>query len=246
MNRVLSTAIAIALLASSLFAGCKPTAETPPPEASLTLTPPWQAGEITMMDITRTDTGELVAVWEMEVQAEEGGWVLISRTNTATVTETSSVHVGADTLTPTLAEYERLDSQGKTTAKAVYSADKVTATANVYGTEQKPAEIKLPAPPYFDNDQLIMTLRAMPLANGWTGSVSDVVWKTAQKAMVALKATGPVSVTVPAGTFNCWVVELVGFGQRAWISVDPPRALIQFENDQAKTRSVIKQYTAGQ
>ncbi|MFZ5924407.1 MAG: hypothetical protein ACOYW4_04105 [Bacillota bacterium] len=48
--------------------------------------------------------------------------------------------------------------------------------------------------------------------------------------------------TVPAGTYDAWVVELKGTSQFAWISSSAPHELVRYENKQAGTVSELVEY----
>src|SRR5919107_82092 len=65
-------------------------------------------------------------------------------------------------------------------------------------------------------------LRMMPLKTGWTGHVEMSAPGPQGNVLipVAIAVTGEESVTVPAGTFPCYVISIKGQGteQRAWVS----------------------------
>lgn len=195
------------------------------------------------------DTDAAVGQWEMGVAAGGGGqgWVLTSRMTFPQGSEFWTVHVAPD-LTPTLTEFERRDEADKVVAtlKAAYGDGKVVVTARTSGQDQPPVEVKLPAPPYFDNEQFAATLRALPLAEGWKATLNDINTRKASKAQIQFAVSGKETVTVPAGTFECWVVELVGMNQKAWIAVAPPNQLTQYESAAAKLRMALVEYTPGQ
>ncbi len=194
------------------------------------------------------DTGAAAGQWELGVSAGEAGqgWVLTSRMTVPQGSEFWTVHVAPD-LTPTLTELDARDQADKVVAtlKAVYGDGKVVVTARTSGQDQPEAEVKLPAPPYFDNEQFAATLRALPLAEGWKATLNDIVTRSASKTQVRVAVRGKETVTVPAGTFECWVVELVGMNQKAWIAVAPPNQLVQYESA-GKMRMALVEYTPGQ
>ncbi|MEM8994271.1 MAG: DUF3108 domain-containing protein, partial [Acidobacteriota bacterium] len=81
----------------------------------------------------------------------------------------------------------------------------------------------------FDNEQATALMRVLPLAPGyetrlrllpiWTGTVLDV----------QLKVTGRETIEVPAGTFECDVVEVDVDKQKFWYSTGPERRLIRLK-----------------
>ncbi len=222
------------------LAGCRPKA------APVTLTAPWLAGEKSVLEV-KDGSGGHIGDWTMGVEAGAAGeaWVL-TNLNTGNGSEWSAVHVGAD-LVPLRIDYELKDAAGEAVAtlQGVYSGGKLAITAKVRGQDQT-ATVKLPAPPYFDNEQFVTTLRALPLAEGFQTVLNDIVSKNGAKTQLTAAVTGRETVTVPAGTFDCWIVELRGANQRAWIAAAPPRQLVKYTNDAAKTVSELKEYTPGQ
>ena len=87
-----------------------------------------------------------------------------------------------------------------------------------------------------DNDQLLMTLRALPFAEGYEGSYVNVVGQNAAQIADNHPGSGQGAGEVPAGSFEAWKVEL-DFGQAkqtAWYQVEAPRDLLQYDNGNIK------------
>jgi len=236
-------ALAVVLLAALLAAaasGCR--AEEEP----LVLSAPWDDGEVSRLEVLAADTGTEIAGWVITMAAApDGGWVITTEMSAPGMTEVSSVHVRAADLLPLSIDYELESAQAQATYTGLYGEEDLVITATVNGEAQSPT-VKLPEPPYFDNEQVVPTLRAMPLAEGWETALNIVGSKSATKGRITVKVAGREEVTVPAGTFDCWKVELVGMEQAAWISVDPPHQLVRYENTRAKTLSRLVDYLPGQ
>lgn len=239
---VLGMAVAIGV-SSSILEGCQPL-----PKEPLTLTPPWKAGEVSVLSVHKGEGGPVVGQWTMRVAApaEGGGWVLMSvmEMPEASYLLDTAVHVAAEDLVPIHVDFKLNNKQGTVTYTADYANGKATLSGTVYGKTQT-AEIKLPEPPYFDNEQFLMTLRAMSLAEGWHASINDIITSSAFKQRVQVKVVRLEDVTTPAGAFRCWVAELVGASQRAWIAVDPPHQIVKFANDTSQLVSILESYTSG-
>lgn len=214
----------------------------------LVLTIPWSAGEFSKLEMKVN--GASFGSWELGAALEPDGqgWVLTSKLITPQGSDLSTVHAGLANLLPTLLEIDARDPAGNSlgSAKAVYGDGKAVVTARASGQDQPAVEIKLPAPPYFDNEQFVITLRALPLADGWTATLNDITTRIGSKAQIKLEVTGKETVTVPAGTFECWVVSLAaGTSQRAWIAVAEPHQLVQYENAGSAMMAQLVEYRAG-
>jgi len=235
---ILVTVLALAVLAAA--AGCRPPEEQP-----LVLTVPWRDGETSRLEVVNSETGTLVAEWRIEMAAApDGGWVITSETWSPQGSELSAVRVASGTLLPQTIDYTLESPQMKATLTGRYGEKELVISATVNGEAQE-ATVRLPAPPYFDNEQFVATLRAFPLAEGWERAVNLIVSKSATKARLTVRVVGREEVTVPLGRFDCWKVELVGVGQTAWVNAEAPHQLVQYENSGAKTLSRLVEFEPG-
>ncbi|HCW51109.1 MAG TPA: hypothetical protein DGR79_03440 [Clostridiales bacterium] len=193
--------------------------------------------------------GPIIGDWTMRVESvpEGEGWLLVSSLNipSAPYSLNTTVRVGAEDLLPVHVDFELLNFQGTVTYTAEYGEGKVAVDADVRGEPQS-FEIRLPDSPYFDNEQFIMTLRAMPLADGWSATLNNIITATASKRAVRVEVVRREDLTVPAGTYSCWVVELVGASQRVWIAVDWPYPIVKFVNDSSRLVALLESYEPGE
>jgi hypothetical protein len=90
-----------------------------------------------------------------------------------------------------------------------------------------------------DNDQLLMTLRALPFAEGYAVDYVVVVAQNALKVDTTFTVQAKETVTVPAGSFESWRVEISAgqTKQTVWYQVAAPNMLVQYEN--GSTRMVL-------
>jgi hypothetical protein len=231
------------LVACPALSGCRPKA---PP---LVLTPPWQAGEFSRLDWSDSTTGGRLGSWDTEVKRDPagGGYVLSMWTNLPGASEHSDVTVSAADLAPSLLEYQGEVGEAKTmyVLRAEYAGGKVTITATKDGVGQPVPTVKLPKGLYFDNEQFTFVLRALPLAEGFQATLNVIVTKNATKMQISVVVGAAESVTVPAGTFDCWPVELVGLGQKAWIAVDDPHQLVQYSSGSGAIISKLTEFRPG-
>lgn len=241
--------LVVLLVVFGVVAGCT-AASGCRPETSLVLTPPWQAGEYSRLVMSNSATGERIGDWDTKVERDPagGGYVLSTTMTTADASERVKVTVSAGDLTPSFTELQGEGGAARTMVLllATYSDGKVTGALTQDGVGQPYPSLKLPKPPYFDNEQVIFVLRALPLAEGYKVTLNVIVTKGASKAKIELAVGKAESVTVPAGTFDCWPIELVGLGQKAWVAVDDPHQLVQYSSGNGAIISKLKEFRPGQ
>lgn len=152
--------------------------------------------------------------------------------------QTARVRIDATTLKPLAKEKTIVRPDTEATLTITYTEGKVQIDAVVNGKEQS-ATIDLPDNA-LENDQLLMTLRALPFAEGYRASLVDIVPDTASRVNTTVLVEGKEQVTTPAGQFEAWRVEL-DFGQAkqtVWYAVEAPYTMVQYDN--GATKLVLK------
>jgi len=83
----------------------------------------------------------------------------------------------------------------------------------------------------FDDTQVLPLLRALPLAKGGRWTLSAYAGGDGVVRSVAVSVTGDSTVTVPAGTFDCWRLEMTGgeVGMNLYITKAAPYLLVRYE-----------------
>ncbi|MEA4882723.1 MAG: hypothetical protein VB144_03495 [Clostridia bacterium] len=211
--------------------------------AALLFTPPWSEGEVSTLEIRKD--GVVLGQWEMRVEARGIETALVSVMKAEASEETAAVIVNPATLVPSRTEFEEKSAQGQATYIAEYGPSDVVISAQTPNGPQE-ARMKLPKPPYFDNEQMVMVLRALPLAMGFKATLNDIITRAASKDTVEVEVVKKETVDVSAGSFEAWAVQFRGTGQTAWIAVDPQRQLVKYENTRAGTVSELTKYSGGQ
>ncbi|MEW6244508.1 MAG: DUF3108 domain-containing protein [Bacillota bacterium] len=205
---------------------------------------PWQPGETSVFQLEQK--GEVLGTITLHAGKEDGNWTITSTTEipSANFTERTSVLADKDTLVPVRTDFERNAPGGTATYVALYKRDRVNIDAQLpEGTQN--VYIRLPSPPYYDNEQFTMLLRTMPLKEGWKGTFNVIVTRTAGKTQLTVEAVGKETVRTQAGEFVCWKVDIRGIGQSAWIEVDSPHRLVKYENQGASTVLTLVEYKQG-
>ena len=85
----------------------------------------------------------------------------------------------------------------------------------------------------YDNDSSLWLWRTIDFEEGYEAGYVTVITNRRDSDVVLLRITGKESVTVPAGTFNAWRLEIrtANARQVAWIADTPFRALVKYDND---------------
>lgn len=221
------------LAAAVTAAGCG----AEPPELRESF--PWKDGELAVMDVKMN--GELVAVYEISVREEGSDLDYTIEHLSTNYPQTRRVLQDPQTLQPRRTEFTTTQQDGSGTLLAEYGEDKVEIRQETpEGITEK--SVRLPAPPYFDNEQFLLLARALPLAEGWQGSVTLIVTTTASRAPIGLEVTGRETVTVPAGTFDAYILELKRINQWAWVGTEPPYPVVKFENRNTGTVMELNEF----
>jgi hypothetical protein len=80
----------------------------------------------------------------------------------------------------------------------------------------------------YDNEEAIQLMRRLPLETNYQTTVRFLSSLAGSIVPVKLDVPGVETVAVPAGTFDCYKVEL-NIRQTFWYSTDPHRYLVKFE-----------------
>ena len=82
-------------------------------------------------------------------------------------------------------------------------------------------------PPAFDNEQCVELFRRLPLEVGYKSTFTVIPILTGNKLPLGIEVPSKETITVPAGTFECYKLVL-NIGQTFWISNDEHRYLVRF------------------
>ncbi len=185
---------------------------------------PWQDGEISVYRVADANGTELgTAQWAW--QRTTDGW-----SQTYEVRLGSRLDRGEVLLTDDLAMRAAWREVGGNRYEARYAADGITiATTTGGATTSKTLKAVADA---VDNDVSLQIQRALPLAAGYATGYTDVIPTTGRSVPVKLTVTAAETITVPAGPFLTWRVELsFGSGKHdAWYGQAEPYPLVKYRN----------------
>lgn len=227
MRRLYHTPLSIvAFLTASAAAACG--GGTPDAADRIVVLVPFAAGE--RLTYGLYDSAD-VLVGRGELRVEASGDALALAQQYARPGEqpndTSTVVVDATTLAPRSVE-RAISSEGHS-YRATYAAD--GSSVALTRDDEKPRTLALPADAY-DNESSLWLWRTIELRDGYRARYVSANPVERTRQVVSLTMAGRQRVEVPAGTFETWRLQVRnGRATRvAWIHVDPPHELVQWDN----------------
>ena len=145
----------------------------------------------------------------------------------------STVLVDAETLKPTSIHRERVIDDDTETLDAEYDdiegVVRITVKTGDDDERQVPVRLK---ENYYDNDSSLFLWRTIDFQEEYEAAYRTVVTGGGELQVVRLKVTGKESVTVPAGNFQAWRLEIRAADRKqiAWFADTPERLLVQYDN----------------
>ena len=163
---------------------------------------------------------EMTADMSTTVKEDNGKWI-------ATGTMQSAMGDASDVATlekGTLVVSKRTIKQGPATIDINFADNKATGTMSMNG-QDRPIAADLGGPIFADSAASELTIAALPLADGYTTTFRNFDVRKQKEKLLQLKVIGAESVTVPAGTFDTYKVELTSADggqdkQTLWIAKD--------------------------
>jgi hypothetical protein len=154
------------------------------------------------------------------IKEDNGKWIATGTMQSAMgdATDVSTLDKG------TLVVSKRTIKQGPATIEVNFAGNKATGTMNMNG-QDRPIAADLGGPIFADAAASEMTIAALPLAEGYTTTFRNFDVRKQKEKLLQLKVVGAESVTVPAGTFDTYKVELSSADggadkQTLWIAKD--------------------------
>jgi dipeptidyl aminopeptidase/acylaminoacyl peptidase len=155
-----------------------------------------------------------------ETKDENGAWVVTNSVVTpqGEITDTSTIEKG------TLVLKHRVYKQGPMVVDVDFKDGKASGTMSVNGQET-PIAVDLGGAIFADGAGGFDVVAALPLADGYATGYRNLDLQTQKLKMKNLKVVGVESVTVPAGTFEAYKVEITSADNEAdkttvWIVKD--------------------------
>ena len=237
----------VILISLFLLAGCAPK-----PQALRLGEPVWQDGEIHQFAVLDKD-GQTVgtAYFRMQAGGEAvgpQGWTFGREISAAGVFETVQVELSMPGYRPVRSQMHRtIQDEGSEAVEAEFQGSTVQLTltnrqqVTTYEQVNVPSDIR-------DERTLPMIVRTLPLEPGYATQLNSFLPVAGALEPVAVQVKKPEQVTVPAGSFDAWLVELKypNSTTRLWIGQAPPYPLVKLENGLSRATFVLEVYTPGE
>lgn len=185
---------------------------------------PWQDGEASVYRVADANGAELgTARWDWARTA--AGWTQSYQLDLPGRLDRGEVMVGDD-----LAMRSAWREVGGNRYEVRYAADGIAIATTAGGATT--SKTLTPAADAVDNDVSLQIQRALPLAAGYAARYTDVIPTTGLAVPIKLVVTAAETVTVPAGAFPAWRVELsFDSGKHdAWYGQAAPYPLVKYRN----------------
>lgn len=163
---------------------------------------------------------EMAADMSTTVTEENGKWVATGSMQSAmgAASDVSTLEKG------TLVVSKRTIKQGPATIDLNFAGNKATGNISMNG-QDRPVSADLGGPIFADAAAADLAIAALPLADGYTTTFRNFDVRKQKEKLLQLKVVGAENVTVPAGTFDTYKVELSSAEggsdkQTLWIAKD--------------------------
>ena len=197
-----------------------------PPTSDVVATIPWRADESFSYRL-EDDDGDATGSAVLEVDLVNGSTELTQRFAAGANTDETVVAVDSATLKPQSARREIRSSNEAELIEVAY-----TPEGALIKQGERQSGLAVPEHAY-DNDTSLFLWRTIAFAEDYESSYVTIITNRRSRDTVTLRVTGRESVTVPAGTFDAWRLEIRSSNARqlAWYADTPTRHLLRYDND---------------
>ena len=154
------------------------------------------------------------------IKEENGAWKIVDtlESPSGAATDTTMLEKG------TLIVRKRSIQQGPATILLDYSDTKVNGTMSI-GGQDRPVSVDLGGPVFADAAGSLNSLACLPLAAGYETTFRNFDVQRQKEKLMQLKVVAEESITVPAGTFNSYKLEITSADggaehQTVWVAKD--------------------------
>jgi hypothetical protein len=143
--------------------------------------------------------------------------------------------VNSTTLKPVSLDYVKVADSDRFHIKAAY--DDAEGVVNITEIKDNGDERLVPLrlkEHHYDNDSSLFLWRTIDFKENYVAHYRTVITGNRTQLTVTLAVKRKEQITVPAGTFDTWRVEIHAgdIHQVAWIADTPQRAIVQYDNSQ--------------
>ena len=155
-----------------------------------------------------------------DIKEEGGAWTAVNTTQGPMGEIIGSTSMEKGTLV-----LRKLDiKQGAATINLTFTDNKATGNVNM-GGQEKPVSVDLGGPLFADAAGSMQVIACLPLAEGYSATFRNFDVQKQKEKLMQLKVVGVESVTVPAGTFESFKIEITSADggsdkETLWIAKD--------------------------
>ena len=224
-----SLLLASTLLTTLLLTAC--VVDEPFATKDIVSTIPWQDDERAEYVLLDRDNGEEHSRGVLTVTRQDGAFELGLRISDEQDSDEVVVLVDVETLKPL--SVRREISLQATTVTGEYDSEEgiIRITIIDKDGDERPVPLRLEEH-YYDNESSLFLWRTIPFEEGYEASYYSVLANQRSQDLITVRVAGTEEVTVPAGTFQTWRVEIRfrSTDQVAWYADTPERTLVQYDN----------------
>ena len=228
--------LATTLLAALLLAACI-VEEDSAATRDIVSTIPWPDDERAEYVLLDRDNGEERGRGVLSATRQDGTLELRLRYSDERDSDESVVLVDALTLKP-ISVHREITSEAVVVTGEYDSAESIVRITTIdKDGDERPVPLSLEEH-YYDNESSLFLWRTIPFEEGYEASYYSVLTNQRGQTLVTVRVVEREEVTVPAGTFQTWRVEIRFGGTRqvVWYADTPERALVQYDN----TRQIMQ------
>lgn len=233
-------------LAVLLLAGCGSQGD---PEPLRFNAAPWSSGEVAEYQVVDADgvsAGTARITLTAGASANPSGWTLQREVSGHGDREVVVVEMAGDDFRPYMSTLVRISSDGVEQVRANYSFGEVnmelTSKLNVTTYEKRdiPSDVR-------DQRALVAIVRALPLAPGYWTNINTYFPITGLLERVSVRMIGEEQISVPAGTYTTWHVdlELGDSSSQLWLSQQAPFPMVKFVDGRSQATYHLINFQAG-
>jgi hypothetical protein len=186
---------------------------------------PWKDSE-KLTYVLSDKSGRQTATGTFTVTRQGAQTVLTQSYVSGGNTDETSVTVDSQTLKP-ISSRRVIEGTDEQTIEVTY-----TEQGALIRQGERQSGLSVPEHAY-DNDTSLFLWRTIDFREGYTARYVTIITNRRSRQDVDLTVTGRESVSVPAGQFNAWRLEIKPENARqvAWFADTPERTLLKYDND---------------
>ena len=171
--------------------------------SALRIATPLQPGVLKYKVTIQMGTQSIPLTMANEIKAEDGAWTVTNRMMSPMGDFTEGFVLDQDTL----AVRKRSVHQGPTEVELAFQDNKVTGSMKMNGAD-KPIAVDIAGPVFPEVSAVPAVLACLPLAEGYATAFRTFDVRKQKDKVMQLQVVGSEKVTVPAGTFDAFKVEV--------------------------------------